>query len=190
MTKENIITETLNAFPTEFFGITFPKELITPLYNEVLEKKDEIKRISDMHAGGDTFIPDDYWTDYRQPVTLDGWEKLIPYVSDYFSDFNCSCFVYWTAIYGKYGVHAVHHHTESIFETKVANFSCVLYLTNVGSTTFFNPNTHNVTEPFLNLKSQLGKLIIFPANIIHTSNPHNLDREKIIISANWQIIKK
>ena len=78
MKKENIITETLNVFPIEFFGFTFPKELITPLYNEVLEKKDEIKRISNMHAGFDVFITNDYWTDYMQPVTLDGWEKLIP----------------------------------------------------------------------------------------------------------------
>ena len=138
----------------------------------------------------DNHATHDYWTDYLQPVKLNEWEKLMPHIRDYFSNFNCTCDCYWTAIYGKYGMHALHSHLQSLFKPKINNFSCVLYLTNVGATTFINPNTHNVTEFVLDIKAQLGKMIMFPSNILHTSSPHNLDREKIIISANWQIIKK
>ena len=181
----NVIVERVNVFPQEFLEFKFSTELITPLYNEVLEKKDEIKRISD-HL---TNSQPDYWTDYSQPVKLNGWEKLLPHVKGYFSEFEiCTCDGHWTAIYGKHGMHGLHAHTESLFQPKINNFSCILYLTNVGSTTFLNPNTHNITEFFIDVKAQQGKLIMFPSNIIHTSNPHNLDREKIIISANWQII--
>ena len=180
MTKENkekVIIERFNVFPQEFFEFKFSTELITPLYNEVLEKKDEIKRISDMIAGD--YATHDYWTDFLQPVKLNEWEKLMSHIRDYFSDFNCACDCYWTAIYGKHGMHPLHAHLQSLFEPKINNFSCILYLTNVGATTFINPNTHNVTEFSLDIKAQLGKMIMFPSNILHTSSPHNLDREKI-----------
>ena len=182
----NTEVQKLSVFPQEFFGFRFPEKAIIPLYNEVMEKKNEIKKISEMHD----YPSADYWTDYDYPVKLYEFEKLIPEnVSEYFKDLKCTCVIYWTAIYGKYGMHPPHVHAEYLFGKKVKNFSCVLYLTNVGSTIFYNPNIHSATEHNFQIKSQLGKMIMFPVNILHTSNPHNLDKEKIIISANWQIVK-
>ena len=177
----------LDVFPQIFVEFYFPPDIITPLYEEVIQNKDKIKKINDKHFGDGGRIAVDYWTDFEDTVKLNEMNKIVYQVGMYFKDMQVTCDGYWTAIYGPYGVHGSHTHSSKLFESKINNLSSVLYLTNIGSTKFHNPSTHNVTENVLIIKAEVGKMIMFPSNILHSSPAHNVEKEKIIISANWQI---
>jgi len=177
----------LDVFPQSFFEFYFPKDMITLLYDEVIKNQDEIKKISDKYFFDDHRIAIDYWTDWDDPVKLKTMDKIIYHIGKYFRDMQVKCDRYWTAIYGPYGVHGTHTHGTGLFQENTHNFSSVLYLTNIGSTKFHNPSTDNVMETEWTVNSQIGKMIMFPANILHSSPPHNIDKTKMIISANFLI---
>ena len=178
-----------DVFPQTFYEFYFPQNIMTPLCNEVIKNKDKIKKINDIHYADGTAIAVDYWTDFQESVKLNEMEKIIHHVGRYFKDMRVNCDRYWTAIYGKYGVHDSHIHSKPLFGSNICNLSSILYLTNIGSTKFHNPSTHNVMDTEVVIFSHIGKMIMFPSNILHSSPPHNVEKEKIIISANWQIFK-
>jgi len=93
-------------FPTEILTFKFNKEEIRPLIDEVVNKKDDIKKINSIYNnhGG----VGNYHTDYMDPVKLIEYEKLMHVVANFFVN-NNSPFVmknYWTAIYNLSGLHS------------------------------------------------------------------------------------
>ena len=170
----------LELFSTKIFIFKFTNKEVEPLIDEVLLKKEKIKKRSLVFSdhGG----VGDYHTDYGNPIQLHEYEKLMYSMINHFNTFNVH--KYWTAIYNKNSLHDAHNHTNFI-RGGACNFSSVLYLAAIGGTTFWSPNLTSVQDEY-DLKSEVGKFIIFPSNLIHKGE--NLqDGERIIISSNIQI---
>ena len=68
------------------------------------------------------------------------------------------------------------------------NYSSVLYLTSEGGTDFYSPNPTS-TEGVYTVKSEVGKMIIFPSNLLHGVIYNDNKNERMIISANFGIFK-
>ena len=68
---------------------------------------------------------------------------------------------------------------------KTHNYSTVLYLSNTGGTKLFNPNPTSYIDDIL-ISSEVGKIIFFPSNLLH-SGINNQKGERIIISSNVEI---
>ena len=110
-------------FPTEILTFQFNKEEIRPLIDEVVSKKEEIKKINsiyDNHGG-----IGDYHTDYMDPVKLIEYEKLMFLILHYFQNNNNSFLMknYWTAIYSLSGLHNKHVHANFVRGRKTNIFS-------------------------------------------------------------------
>ena len=173
-------------FPTEILTFKFNVDEIRPLINEVTSKKNEIKKINSIYSnnGGSG----DYYTDFSDPIKLFEYEKLMLSIANYFHSNNTPFFMknYWTAVYNLKGLHDKHVHTNFV-KGEDANYSSVLYLTNMGETLFHNPNPTCIQNQ-TTIASEVGKLIFFPSNLLHSAeNP--VEGERIIISSNV-IIKR
>ena len=165
--KKSIFAATLQIFQ-------FTNEEIKPLIDEVNSKKNLITKTKSSH---------NYFTDFRNPIQLYEYEKLINEVANKYSDEGLSLNLlnYWTAVYGNNSIHGAHQH-----DSMGVNFSTVLYLTNGGATTFLSP--HNATnQRVYDEESVIGKLIIFPSTLWHHAS-YSENQERIIISSNIQII--
>ena len=165
--KKSIFAATLQIFQ-------FTNEEIKPLIDEVNSKKNLITKTKSSH---------NYFTDFRNPIQLYEYEKLINEVANKYSDEGLSLNLlnYWTAVYGNHSIHGAHQH-----DSMGVNFSTVLYLTNGGATTFLSP--HNATnQRVYDEESVIGKLIIFPSTLWHHAS-YSENQERIIISSNIQII--
>ena len=170
----------LELFPTKIFVFKFTNKEIEPLINEVLLKKEEIKKRSlvfSNHGG-----VGDYYSDYNNPIPLHEYEKLMYSMVNRFNTFNV--FEYWTAFYNKNSVHDTHKHANFL-NGGTNNFSSILYLSAIGGTTFHSPNLTSMEDQF-DLPSEVGKFIIFPSNLLHKGENYH-DGERIIISSNIQI---
>jgi len=124
----------------------------------------------------------EFFTDYKNPIQLYEYEKLINEVANKYSNegLTLNLLNYWTAVYGNNSIHGAHQH-----DSVGVNFSTVLYLTNGGATTFLSP--HNATnQRVYDEESILGKLVIFPSTLWHYVS-YSGDLERIIISSNIQI---
>ena len=164
--KKNLFATTLQIFQ-------FNDEEIKPLLDEVNSKKNLITKTSSSH---------NYFTDYKNPIQLYEYEKLINEVANKYSNegLTLNLLNYWTAVYGNNSIHGAHQH-----DSVGVNFSTVLYLTNGGATTFLSP--HNTTnQRVYDEESILGKLVIFPSTLWHYVS-YSGDLERIIISSNIQI---
>ena len=166
-------------FPTEILTFQFNKEEIRPLIDEVVSKKEEIKKINsiyDNHGG-----IGDYHT-----VKLIEYEKLMFLILHYFQNNNNSFLMknYWTAIYSLSGLHNKHIHANFVRGNE-ENYSSVLYLTAMGETKFYNSNPTCIHD-HATVASEVGKLIFFPSNLLH-SGENLIDGERIIISSNLSI---
>jgi len=171
-------------FPTEILTFQFNTEEIRPLIDEVISKKDDIKKINsiyDNHGG-----VGDYHTDYMDPVKLYEYEKLMFLISNYFQNNNNPFLIknYWTAIYSLSGLHNKHIHANFVRGNE-ENYSSVLYLTSMGETKFYNPNPTCIHD-HATIASEVGKLIFFPSNLLHSAE-NLIDGERIIISANIKL---
>ena len=170
----------LELFSTKVFVFQFTNEEIEPLINEVLFKKEEIKKRSQIFSnhGG----VGDYYSDYNNPVQLHEYEKLMYSMVNQFKNFKVDR--YWTAFYNKNSIHDKHSHANFI-NGATNNFSSILYLSSIGGTTFYSPNLTSMENEF-DLHSEVGKFVIFPSNLLHKGE-NRLDGERIIISSNIQI---
>lgn len=170
----------LELFSTNIFVFKFTNKEMEPLINEVLLKKEEIKKRSlvfSNHGG-----IGDYHTDYRNPIQLHEYEKLMYSMVSHFNRFDVN--LYWTAFYNKNCLHDKHLHGNFIKGAEY-NYSSVLYLSAIGGTTFYSPNLTSTMDTF-HLMSEVGKFVIFPSNLLHKGE--NLqDGERIIISSNIKI---
>jgi hypothetical protein len=184
MEVKNMQKSNLLIFSTEIFTFQFNTEEIRPLINEILEKKEQIKKISciyDNHGG-----IGNYYTDFKDPVKLVEYEKLMFLIATYFHNKNNSFFMssYWSAIYNLGGLHNKHIHSNFVRGSQ-NNYSSVLYLTSLGATKFYNSNSTSTQDDAV-INSEVGKLIFFPSNLLHSAE--NLTQgERIIISSNIRI---
>tara|TARA_R100001510_G_C7640162_1_gene197862 strand:+ start:1119 stop:1649 length:531 start_codon:yes stop_codon:yes gene_type:complete len=170
----------LELFSTKIFVFKFTNKEMEPLINEVLRKKEEIKKRSlvfSNHGG-----IGDYHTDYRNPIQLHEYEKLMYSMANHFNNFNVN--LYWTAFYNKNSLHDEHKHANFIRGT-ANNFSSILYLSAIGGTTFYSPNLTSTEDEFY-CDSEVGKFVIFPSNLLHKGE-NRQDGERIIISSNIQV---
>ena len=170
-----------NIFPTSLFLFEFNKEEIFPLIEEINSKKIKIKNISKFYSSH--VQVGKHYTDYGNPIRLIEYEKIMLVISNFFINQNKSFNLeyYWSAIYYENSVHSTHGHSNPNIK-EPHNYSCVLYLTDNGGTTFFTPNsTSNDCEFFI--KSKVGKLVIFPKTLLHTG-VNKEKGERIIISSN------
>ena len=113
----------LELFSTNIFVFKFTNKEMEPLINEVLLKKEEIKKRSlvfSNHGG-----IGDYHTDYRNPIQLHEYEKLMYSMVSHFNRFDVN--LYWTAFYNKNCLHDKHLHGNFIKGAEY-NYSSVLYL--------------------------------------------------------------
>ena len=76
----------LELFSTKVFVFQFTNEEIEPLINEVLFKKEEIKKRSQIFSnhGG----VGDYYSDYSNPMQLHEYEKLMYSMVNQYKKFN------------------------------------------------------------------------------------------------------
>ena len=181
--------KTIEYFPTLFHEFIWTEDEIRPLLEEVNAKKEAIKwKYLNEYAKDPEDRVDDYWTDHAGSVTLDEYNKLTEEVCNYWKPhLDVHLIAYWTAIYAKKGYHETHQHTPNPYETVGPNMSSVLYLSDIGVTQFYAPDQLS-GDPDIFIQSEVGKLVIFPAHILHRAPPHmHDDKERIIISANWRI---
>ena len=173
-------------FPTLFYEFQWTKEEIHPLLEEVQNKKEIIK---DRTEKDEEQTKDNHCTDYLVPVKLLEYEKLIEKISTAFlPELQCKHIEHWTAIYGERGYHPAHSHTGALFSVTSSNMSSVLHLSNIGGTRFFNPSQIGVNYKDFYIQAEVGKMVMWPAQLIHRAIPHGeKNKERFIISSNWQI---
>tara|TARA_R100001015_G_C4558053_1_gene118485 strand:- start:136 stop:681 length:546 start_codon:yes stop_codon:yes gene_type:complete len=173
-----------NIFSTEIISFQFNIKEIQPLIDEISKNKKKIKKISDYYnnVGG----VGKYYTDYANPTKLHEYEKIMMMIGNYFINNKKTFHVqnYWSAIYLEKSIHKTHNHVNFIKE-KTHNYSTVLYLSNTGGTKLFNPNPTSYIDDIL-ISSEVGKIIFFPSNLLH-SGINNQKGERIIISSNVEI---
>ena len=173
--------QNFNLFPTEIYSFKFSPQEIQPLLDEVSLKEKKIKEVSKYfnEMGG----VNNYYTDYGNPVKLQEYEKLMMILGNFFMNKNKTFNIvnYWTAYYKDTSYHETHTHHDML-KNNLNNYSSVLYLTNGGGTKFYSSN---YTSSQLNelIKSEVGKIIFFPSNLLH-SGINNQSGKRIIISSN------
>ena len=177
-------------FPILFYEFQWTEDEIRPLLEEVQNKKETIKERFNPHSSTDELV-EDYWTDYSVPVKILEYEKLVEKISTGFlPELQCNHDSYWTAIYGERGYHSTHKHIGPLYQSIDSNMSSVLYLSNIGRTHFFNPSQIGVNHQELDIQSEVGKMFIWPAHLLHGVSPHGKkNEERIVISSNWRIIQ-
>ena len=185
---------------TVFFGVPirkfqFQREEITPLLDEYQEKRDSIIKRSEAYNNdtlGSEQDSTEYATDYRHPVTLHEYEKLMMILKNYFENnkYTFTLVNYWTAIYNKKGYHKQHfHNSGSLAAPQVNNCSSVLYLNSIGGTEFYAPHAMSYVSNVW-VKSEVGLLVIFPAGLLHSAPTTNSKNERVVISSNLGIYKR
>ena len=184
-----------NVFPTEIKTFQFGIPEVQPLIDEVLSKKKEIKKRSDVFSNhGNLGKDSEYITDFRNPIRIFEFEKLMMQVGNFFGSQNkiFSITNYWTAFYGKNVLHDTHLHGNFNDTKRVRNnFASVFYLTQNGGTNFYSHNLKS-TVPEVLVKSEVGKFIVFPHNLFHNGNNRQAmhgqsGQTRIIMSANIEI---
>ena len=177
-----------NIFAVALKEFYFSTAEITPLIEEILKKEKQIKKISSLYSrhGG---IGEGYYTDYGNPVKLVEYEKLMVMVGNLFANKNNNFNLnfYWSAFYSKYNLHDSHNHCSHFLEKPQHNYSSVLYLTQQGHTKFLSPNHCSIDEEII-IKSEVGKLIIFPSAMFHSGTSTEKGK-RIIISSNLGIYR-
>ena len=177
------------VFPILFYEFLFSADQIAPLVEEIQNKKEIIKKkYNDSPTDPELGVPD-YWTDYNDPIKLLEYEKLIKEIPPRFlPELYCEQIAYWTAIYEKKGYHGAHNHNPMLYNIPSCNMSSVLSLSDIGQTDFFNPRQSDEIYPSILIPSATGRMIIFPAHILHRAAPHGKkDAERIVVSSNWRI---
>ena len=172
----------IETFATSLQKFYFNSEEIQPLLNEMIDKKKDIKKRSYFYNMQNQDYGKEYYTDYGNPVKLHEYEKLMFMIANFYRDKNFNVFHYWSALYYQNSWHETHVHSNPKY-----NFSSILYLTNnTGGTSFYSPNLTSETEKHIEM-SEVGKLVIFPASLLHSAY-HKDNSERIIISSNLSIV--
>ena len=177
-------------FPTLFYEFQWTEDQILPLLNEIQVKKEIIKRQAESRPI-ETENSENYFVDYYSQVKLLEYEKLIEEIyTAFLPELQCSHIETWTAIYGEKAYHPAHAHSGPLFSMTGINMSSILYLSNIGGTRFFNPSQIGVNDKDFYIQSEMGKMFMWPAQILHRVIPHReKNEERFIIASNWQVQK-
>ena len=172
----------IETFATSIQKFYFSNEEIKPLLDEVINKKEDIKKTSYFYNVKNEDYGKEYYTDFNNSIKLYEYEKLMFMIGNFYQNKYFNVLNYWSALYYENSWHETHAHSDPKF-----NFSSILYLTNnTGGTTFYSPNLTSETETHFEA-SEVGKLVIFPSSLFH-SVYHKDNSERIIISSNISII--
>lgn len=179
----------IDVFPTKFFEFQLDKVDSLNILNEIKRKEKDIKLISSTRQFQSV---NDYITDYHTPsnsgdVIIENLDKVFKPIEVYFNQYNADFRVigYWTAVYIKNGFHTLHNHQEFILDKR--NYSGIIYLSDIGGTTFYSTSPSSFQTIFYS-KSSMGKVLIFPSSIPHDVEPTFDEKNKrYIISFNCEI---
>lgn len=172
----------VELFPTTFFNLQIDPNACRNLLSEIEQQKDSMKIISNATQNQSTR---DYITDYSSPTKLEWFEKIWnqAVVEDFEQmGMKISLVYYWCAIYSHNAVHSKHTHRSGYLDS--TNYSGILYLSNIGNTTFYSPNhTSKISEQ--NYESSFANMILFPSTVIHEVKPHQNDgNQRYVVSFN------
>jgi len=181
----------LDLFPVKFFEIRLDKVDAFNVLNEILKKEDEIRLISSTRQNQSA---DEYATDYsfdqdQKVVELESINSVFDKIKTAFEENNSiiDIYQYWTAIYTKTAHHLTHDHADNMLDR--LNYSGILYLTDLGSTTFYSTNPSSF-ENKISLDSEVGKIIIFPSKIPHSAQPTMDESKRVVVAFNCEIRNK
>lgn len=182
----------LDLFPTKFFEIQLDTGDAFNLLKEIMRKEDEIKIISSTRQiqSIEEYATDFSYQDDSKVVKLENLEKVFNIIKNEFDKNNSLIEVidYWTAIYLKTGYHGLHTHKNNILDK--CNYSGIIYLSDLGGTTFYSPSLTSFESNFVS-KSEMGKILIFPSNVPHAVNATLVEENKrYIVSFNCEIRNK
>ena len=187
----NLLNAT-DLFPTRFFHFKIDQVDAFNLLNEIKRKEEDIRLISSVREHQSL---DEYATDYPQQrgdcvVELEHLNKIFCNIKDQFDKNNSTIDIklYWTAIYLKNGYHQLHNHKDNILDN--CNYSGIIYLSDLGGTTFYSVSPTSFESRFF-LKSEMGKIIIFPSLLPHAVEPtHNEENKRYVVAFNCEIRNK
>jgi len=171
----------VELFPVKCFHLKI--EDYQEILDETLKNKEKIKEVS--VANKITNSPN-HFTDFGATVKNLSFERQLKNrlkILSIENQFSIEVLEYWTAFYGEGSQHEPHVHTNGVFDS--CNYSGILYLSDVGGTTFFPP--HGMTNV---QKTQIfgknGDLFLFPSSLLHTFSQIE-PKERIIISFNLSL---
>ena len=177
--------ETVDIFPSKFFSYKIAdQELLQKIYNEVYQKREQIKGVSWATQSQSTDV---YITDYSNTVKIESFHDAIRLLIDEMNQNGIlmKMVLYWTSLYKNTAVHPMHNHYVNILQPY--NYSGILYLTNSGSTDFFSNNPSSF-EQVRSVESDAGRFILFPSSIPHqVSTTLESDQERCVIAFNCEL---
>jgi hypothetical protein len=181
----------LDLFSTKFFELQLDQVDAFNLLNEIMRKEDEMKIISSTRQSQSV---EEYITDYSSSnshtVKLDNIDKVFQIIKSSFESYNADIDIisYWTAVYIKTGYHSLHIHKGNILDK--CNYSGVIYLSDLGQTTFFSVSPTSFEASYVSV-SKMGKVIMFPSTVPHAVDPtYDENNKRYIISFNCEIKNK
>tara|TARA_B100002019_G_C21037076_1_gene482545 strand:+ start:85 stop:681 length:597 start_codon:yes stop_codon:yes gene_type:complete len=145
---------------------------------------------------GEYFNGPTYNTNYHSRYSFETVDLTEPIILLNENLKNERCFVElreppWYAEYGPTDCHDPHLHCNLQYninpegDPKKWNFSLIISLSDIGSTTFFNANYAGLSNSTKSFDSKRGMALLFPSNILHWALPHRVEGQtRRIISAN------
>jgi hypothetical protein len=175
------VLSAVDLFPIKCFHLKV--ENYKEILDEALTNKEKVKEAC---AQSRVTNSPNHFTDYSNTITNHAFEKQLKERLKIFSlenEFSIEVLEYWTAFYGEGSQHEPHVHTNGVFDS--CNYSGILYLSDVGGTTFFPP--HGMTNV---QKTQIfgknGDVFLFPSSLLHTFSQIE-PKERVIISFNLSL---
>ena len=169
-----------DIFPTKMFEVKANKDVCYSILDEIVSNENRLKLVS---LSSQKQSVEDYVTDYDDPIKLPQFESVIQNMK--FDGGELTLNRYWVASYKNNAFHHMHIHKGYCMDK--CNWSGILYLSDIGFTEFFSTNPTS----FFNMsrvKSEFGKIIMFPSNLPHsfTSDPmtHN---KRYIVAFNFEL---
>ena len=83
----------IETFATSLQKFYFNSEEIQPLLNEMIDKKEDIKKRSYFYNMQNQDYGKEYYTDYGNPVKLHEYEKLMFMIANFYRDKNFNVFL-------------------------------------------------------------------------------------------------
>ena len=177
----------LNIFPTQLFVFDFDDKDIEPVVKETIKLESQIKICNYLTPENGMF--GNGYTDWSNPIRNKEYEKLLLKVAHelLLKKYKFDIEKYWHSFYIGRSVHQAHIHSSMMRHNfDFTNYSSILSLTDLGQTRFLSSN-HSSDEVDCEIKSQKGRLIIFPSNLMHDAE--NTEGKRMIIAANMSIVK-
>mgnify|MGYP006109498091 CR=1 FL=1 len=168
----------LDKFATRFyiFENIFDNKILTDVLNTIKEDAHYLSMLSGEPQGGPSYKTNFYIRDNHWPLFNPILEKLNTHLKEEESIFYQLYDAPWYSEYGEHDGHEPHvHDQKQINLMKIDNalkYSCIINLSNVGETSFLNPNYTSQENQFHKEQSNYGKVLLFPSNLWHWVSPH------------------